>query len=186
MVDASLTDYGVKASKNLATSLPPTDAVMTSTLLRAIQTGLYMFPKNTVYPVPYLKEVDYKPPNLPETIDVQKDSITALDGAKNAARVNYEYEADPQHECAKGDTTPRCVSSWPEFLNWLGKTLAEDPPAGILLHMPVSFLKPVFCFYHCRFLNRKRGSAWNIDSTFCSLQAWPQRSKRENQLPFLW
>lgn len=104
---------------------------MTSVLLRAVETGLYMWPKQIVYPVPYVKEVDFKPPNVALTVPAQRLAITALDGAANAARVNYTYEADPTHTCQRVDKPPRCQADWDNFLTWLGKTLATAPPKGM-------------------------------------------------------
>jgi hypothetical protein len=67
-----------------------------------------MFPKKKVYPVPYIREVDYKPPNVPLPADEQLALLTKLDGSTNAKRVNFTYEDDPAHECGNGDNTPKC------------------------------------------------------------------------------
>ena len=85
IIDSTLSDWGVDGSKNQSKVIPQPDLVMTSTLLRAVETGLYQFPKNQIYPVPWIKEVDYKPPNVPEIVSKQNATITQMDGAKNAA-----------------------------------------------------------------------------------------------------
>lgn len=104
---------------------------MSSVLLRAVETGLYMWPKKTVYPVPYVKEVDFKPPNVALSVPEQRLAIAALDGADYAVRVNYTYEADPTYTCQQIDQTPRCQADWDNFLTWLGHTLATAPPKGM-------------------------------------------------------
>ena len=46
-------------------------------------------------------------------------------------RVNYTYEADPDHVCADKDPVPKCGANWEKFLEFLGTTLSDNPPEGM-------------------------------------------------------
>ena len=127
--DAILTDFGQDASANLAGKLPKADIVMSSTLLRAMQTGLYSFPDVTVYPVPYLKEASLVAPSIPLPVADQKAVLLKVNGAEKAADVSFRYAGDA--DCEVEPTAPRCVADWNKFLKWLGNTLANYPPKGM-------------------------------------------------------
>lgn len=129
--DSAITDWGVSASVNESKVIPQPDVVMTSSLLRAIETGLYQFPTKTVYVVPYIKEMGSDPPSTPLPEKQQREAIVALDGANSAKRVSYKYDTAPAHECTKSDATPKCSVDWGEFMSFLGETLASNPPKEI-------------------------------------------------------
>lgn len=57
---------------DLYADTPATDVVMTSTLMRAIETGLYRFPNKTIYVVPFVKELSSSPSDTPTSVADQK------------------------------------------------------------------------------------------------------------------
>ena len=65
MRDPQLTKCGMETSKALASTAPRADVVISSELLRAIQTALYMYPNRFVHVVPYLNELGGGYDNLP-------------------------------------------------------------------------------------------------------------------------
>ena len=65
MKDPPLTEQGIQACKDNSSSVPEVDIVLSSQLLRAIQTAVYTYPNRFVQVVPYLNELGTGLDNVP-------------------------------------------------------------------------------------------------------------------------
>ena len=74
--DPYLTEIGKKqstrGSKYIENKLPPIDIVLSSPLIRAIETALYMFPENEIDVTPYICESNKSLENRPLSVKKQK------------------------------------------------------------------------------------------------------------------
>ena len=75
MRDPVLTDNGIEQSKSNQSSMPDVDIVLSSQLLRAIQTALHMYPKQFIHVVPYLNELGTGLDNVPHSECTQDDML---------------------------------------------------------------------------------------------------------------
>tara|TARA_B100001996_G_scaffold311655_1_gene253622 strand:- start:326 stop:856 length:531 start_codon:yes stop_codon:yes gene_type:complete len=73
--DPGLSKTGENTTKNLHQALPPVDIVLSSQLLRAIQTALYSYPKRFIHTIPILNELGGGLDNIPYDIDEQKNIL---------------------------------------------------------------------------------------------------------------
>lgn len=135
--DSFLDNWGVEHSKsagqNLSADVRNPDMVMASSLTRAIETALYMFPHApAVYPVPYVKE-DGEGSNCTPDITEQRAVLAKYDDAEaNAtARVKYEYFFKQELDMNCYDAlnasapVPRFMSNYTMFLGFLSDALAQ-------------------------------------------------------------
>lgn len=75
MRDPQLTDTGIRDSIKSQTEAPDVDIILSSQLLRAIQTALWTYPKKFVHIVPFLNELGTGLDNLPHKLDEQKEIL---------------------------------------------------------------------------------------------------------------
>ena len=78
--DPLLTRKGVLKSRKVARYTPCVDVVLSSFLLRAMQTAHLMFPKKHVYCVPYLNELSNSMDTYPYSVPEQKKRLRAVFG----------------------------------------------------------------------------------------------------------
>ena len=121
--DPPLSEYGIEKSKQALNNLDKQcfDIVMSSTMLRAIETAIYMYVKDkncksqVVYPVPFIKEsalgLDNK---ISETLQKQKK---ALGDEKRFVDYRFVETAD---EPAKWRSNANDID-FNKFLSWLAK-----------------------------------------------------------------
>jgi len=98
--DPYLTEKGVeqsiKCSKYIETKLPPMDIVLSSSLIRAIETALCMFPKNIIDVAPYICESVKTLENMPH--DFKSQSKRLQEKVKNNERVKHYTRKKGLHE----------------------------------------------------------------------------------------
>lgn len=75
MRDPTLTDTGKQKSIESQEEAPVADIILSSQLLRAIQTGLWTYPKKFIHVVPYLNELGGGLDNLPHDKTQQKEIL---------------------------------------------------------------------------------------------------------------
>jgi len=94
--DAPLTNCGMRLSKangiRLSKASPGApDFVGTSGLLRAIETGLEMFPGANIHPLPFIAEDGSDACNTPSDNAAQQGRLNATHGPTDAKRVKWQY-----------------------------------------------------------------------------------------------
>jgi hypothetical protein len=72
MRDPTLTKSGIEKSIGSQQDAPQADIILSSQLLRAIQTGLWTYPKRFIHVIPYLNELGGGLDNLPHDKNGQK------------------------------------------------------------------------------------------------------------------
>ena len=75
MLDPTLTDAGIQRCIDAQKDAPCVDLILSSELMRAIQTALYTYPERFVTIVPYLNELGTGLDNVPMCKDVQKEVL---------------------------------------------------------------------------------------------------------------
>lgn len=114
--DPPLTQFSVnniKTIQNKKVKTSTVDILLSSVLLRAIQTGLHLFPKKKMHIVPYIKESVLGPTNNVKSLEYQKKF---LKGAKN--RIDYNYVAKDSKYLSFANKSSHAM-----FINWLSKEL---------------------------------------------------------------
>ena len=98
--DPYLTEKGVeqstKCSKYIESKLPPIDIVLSSSLIRAIETALCMFPKNIIEIAPYICESVKTLENMPH--DYKSQNKRLQEKVKNNERVKHYTDCKGIHE----------------------------------------------------------------------------------------
>ena len=98
--DPYLTKKGVeqstKCSKYIESKLPPIDIVLCSSLIRAIETALCMFPRNIIEVAPYICESVKTLENIPHDYKSQNKRLQAK--VKNNERVKHCKQLKGLHE----------------------------------------------------------------------------------------
>jgi hypothetical protein len=85
--DPPLTQYGKLKSKSQGQlGILNPDIVLSSVLLRAIQTGIEMFPNHTIYPAPYIIEDSYGLDNVSSSISNHEQVL-----GDKISRVDYRF-----------------------------------------------------------------------------------------------
>jgi hypothetical protein len=75
MRDPELTEQGVQSSISCQSEAPDVDIVLSSELIRAIQTALWTYPKRFIHIVPFLNELGTGLDNLPRKLEEQKQIL---------------------------------------------------------------------------------------------------------------
>ena len=98
--DPYLTEKGVeqsvKCSKYIETKLPKMDIVLSSSLIRAIETGLCMFPNNIIEITPYICESVKTLENMPHNYKIQSKRLQ--EKVKSNERVKHCVHQKGLHE----------------------------------------------------------------------------------------
>lgn len=98
--DPYLTEKGVeqsiKCSNYVESKLPPMDIVLSSSLIRAIETAICMFPKNIVEVSPYICESVKTLENIPHNYKIQNKRLQ--EKVKNNDRVKHCSRKKGIHE----------------------------------------------------------------------------------------
>lgn len=110
-LDPVLTKYGREQSLLAANIVNDVDLVLSSGLMRSIETGLYMFPNHTVHVIPYIAENVPGWGNYSNSIDEQKKYLGPLE-----PRVNYDAIVE--------NPSTANISDFSQFLKWI-KTLLK-------------------------------------------------------------
>lgn len=114
--DPPLTQYSVnniKGIQNKKVKTSTVDILLSSVLLRAIQTGLHLFPKKKMHVIPYVKEAVIGPTNNIKSIEYQHKMLKSM---KN--RVDYSYVAKDGKYLSFANKSNHTM-----FINWLSKEL---------------------------------------------------------------
>jgi len=114
--DPPLTQFSVnniKSIRNKKIKSSTVDILLSSVLLRAIQTGLNLFPTKKLHVVPYIKEAVIGPTNNVKSIEYQKKMLKRM--KKN---VDYDYVTKEGEYLSFANK-----SSHSMFINWLSKEL---------------------------------------------------------------
>jgi len=75
MRDPTLTESGKQKSVKSQETAPEADIIISSQLLRAIQTGLWTYPKRFIHVIPYLNELGGGRDNAPHDKEQQKEIL---------------------------------------------------------------------------------------------------------------
>lgn len=139
--DPSLTEFGKITSSKLADVLPfVPDLILSSVLLRSIETALYMFPQKSIVVVPHLSENLFGLDNMVSTIDRHKIIL-----GNQFDRVDYQF--------VQNKTNPNYFSnhsqlpSFEKFLHWLAENIAILPQ----IHSPeinIAIVTHSYFMYH--------------------------------------
>eukprot|EP00927_Polykrikos_kofoidii_P072270 TRINITY_DN68404_c0_g1_i1.p1 TRINITY_DN68404_c0_g1~~TRINITY_DN68404_c0_g1_i1.p1 ORF type:complete len:311 (+),score=41.34 TRINITY_DN68404_c0_g1_i1:62-994(+) len=120
LTDPALTADGRAQASTAGThmsALPKPDIVMSSCLLRAMETALNAFPNDTVVHVaPYISELNWghsflHPASQPTSRPQQRTSLLRDLGESAVDRMSYAWSPPTQKECGPPD--------WSRFLTWL-------------------------------------------------------------------
>jgi broad specificity phosphatase PhoE len=139
--DPSLTEFGKLTSSELANMLSfEPDLILSSVLLRSIETALYMFPTKSIVVVPHLSENLFGLDNTVSTIDRHKLILK-----NNFDRVDYQFvrnKANPNY--FSNDSQ---LPSFEKFLHWL----AENITMVTQIHSPeinIAIVTHSYLMYH--------------------------------------
>jgi len=91
-LDPVLTNTGVKDSKNMSkvTRKLKYDIVCCSSLNRAIETALHMFPKDKIYVIPYIKELGKRQDSTSEILEDKIEHLKKL-YPNDIKRIDFSY-----------------------------------------------------------------------------------------------
>lgn len=90
MKDPPLTEKGIKTCEENSSSAPQVDIVLSSELLRAIQTALHTYPTRFVQVVPYLNELGTGLDNVPLSPGEQNEALGSC--STRVIRLNRQSE----------------------------------------------------------------------------------------------
>lgn len=85
-------EQSIKAGKYIENKIPNPDIVITSPLIRAMETGLCMFPNNKIHVAPYICEKRPNAENLPYKWKTQKQRLEDIDIKLN--RISHREKID--------------------------------------------------------------------------------------------
>ena len=91
MKDPTLTPKGVETCIDESTKAPKVDIILSSQLLRAIQTAVYTYPKRFVQVIPYLNELGTGLDNVP--MDAGEQNAALGEHAKMVIRLEKTQES---------------------------------------------------------------------------------------------
>ena len=94
-------EQSTKCSKYIESKLPPMDIVLSSSLIRAIETALCMFPKNTIEIAPYICESVKTLENMPHDYKIQSKRLQ--EKVKSNERVQHITNCKGLHESSLKD-----------------------------------------------------------------------------------
>jgi len=165
--DPMLSECGAVRSLSAGNMLRSTaeapDFVLSSSMLRAMETAAYMFPGRTITPVPYISEsrhTDLEQDNLPLDVDSQLSQLAKAIASNRTAvgplqslvdKLDLQWMRDDTFS-AGGTSGPRMSSSWSKFEDFMANAFlphvyAQDyPHPGVLTIAIVShsnFLKGI-------------------------------------------
>lgn len=116
--DPALTKFGVEQIRAIRDHVDfesEVDLVLSSPMLRAVQTAVELFPSRQIWLTPFTKEVHMGVSNSPWTITRQKEHFTE----KDWERIHYDFVSDE-----KGKFSPQAyVADFNQFLKWLAQHL---------------------------------------------------------------
>lgn len=123
--DPLLSNFGLEKSREMAPlmkkNLPVFDYVLSSSLLRAMETAHAMLPQYQIYVVPYVSETGNGPINFenkPMSIERQKETLKYWNPS---ALTKLEFKWG-NSEGKTGRTKP----NYPKFLRWVQKTIIPN------------------------------------------------------------
>jgi len=118
--DPPITHYGMQQLKAIQDRVDfenDVDLVLSSPMLRAIQTAVELFPKKQIWITPFTKENHSGVSNKPSTIGRQKTFFNKQDWN----RLHYDYVCNERKEFSED----AFESNFNKFLKWLEKHLQE-------------------------------------------------------------
>jgi len=160
--DPMLSECGAHRSQQAGESLEKLvqpDIVLTSSMLRSMETAAYMFPGRTITPVPYISEIQksaFEQDNIPLEVDKQKAQLKSA--VATGGRVNMDPLAKLSSlldmtwmEDERFAREARTSSSWEYFKHFmagvflpsLNLTAAQKGPLTIALVSHSHFLREV-------------------------------------------
>ena len=131
--DPYLTEKGVeqsnKCSKYVKTKLPKMDIVLSSSLIRAIETALCMFPENIIEIAPYICESVKTLENMPH--DFKSQNKRLKNKVKNNERVKHCTQNKGLHETS----LKNFIKYLEENYNVVGKEIAVVTHSNFMMKM---------------------------------------------------
>lgn len=122
--DPQVTHFGELDINKLAKTkiLPKPDIILSSCLLRAMETAAFTFPSNEkqIFVTPFIKEMGPTAGNQPGTVESQRKRFNnRIDGKNSSDRLNYSFAIDRDSKFIK-----ECFeSNLSSFLKWLEVSL---------------------------------------------------------------
>jgi len=132
MEDPLLTDCGAHRSKLAAEGLRESpDLVITSSLLRAMETAAFMYPNATIVPVPYISENGFGADNTPKLLEAQLDTLRTAVVSKRSALSIDRLDLQWMRNHPPFSDTARSTPNWSYFKKFMAENLLPTLPAEL-------------------------------------------------------